>query len=161
MRLKSHRTRHDLFGSWHQVLAVPLRRSRDALNLPPAPDEVPLAPPAVRKEIQDGRGALQRLRLDSHGFNKHTFFWSIYTSMTVYHHFTSMNYFLNKTYIIWVYRIIWWNLWMDSVRFLKSPSMVNQELSYRASLPLSPWPPWGLGRWDMYRKFHKDRTVKS
>ena len=33
------------------------------------------------------------------------------------HHFTSMNYFLNKTYIILVFRIIWWNLWMDSVHF--------------------------------------------
>eukprot|EP00434_Breviolum_minutum_P024451 symbB.v1.2.021594.t1/scaffold1874.1/size97541/2 len=38
-----------------EVLAVPLRRSREALNLPPAPDEVPVPPPTapVRKEIQD------------------------------------------------------------------------------------------------------------
>ena len=68
--------------------------------------------------------------------------------------------FFESTYIILVYRIIWWNLWMDSVHF-DAPSMVNQELSYRASLPLSPWPPWGLGSWEMYSELHKDRTVKS
>lgn len=41
-------------STFNEVLAVPLRRSREALNLPPAPDEVPVPPPTapVRKEIQ-------------------------------------------------------------------------------------------------------------
>ena len=47
-----------------QVLAVPLRRAREALNLPPAPDEVQVVRPPVRKEIQDAKGRAAALGTD-------------------------------------------------------------------------------------------------